>query len=145
MAPEPSANPGTSSPSGWGMWRRILTGVPTLFGQIHFMASLRDSSGRYSHPTLVSALGPGEADKALRLGHYRLFENWICLTLEEQKADLEEFVGPGRGLQAPLSYRDLPPAGAREVERQLYLADLETLLELLDASRNADEPLTPTA
>jgi hypothetical protein len=36
--------------------------------------------------------------------------------------------------RAPLnlvSYRDILPATAHQVERQLYLADLETLLELL--------------
>jgi len=35
---------------------------------------------------------------------------------------------PGSGLTP---YRNLVPAGAREVERKLYLVDLETILELL--------------
>jgi len=82
-------------------------------------------------------LGPQDADRAIRHSHYQLFSQWLAFSLAEQKADITEFLlGLGEGRRRPnwgsaVPYRQLIPASAREVERQLYLADLETLLELL--------------
>ncbi len=120
------------------LWRGTLSSIPTLFGRLTFLAGLRNSeTGRYSHPSLLSALGPEEADHALRRGHHVLFGQWIALSLEDQMSDLGEFLSAAGGARDNLHYRDLAPAGAHEIERQLYLTDLETLLELLDASRGS--------
>jgi hypothetical protein len=44
---------------------------------------------------------------------------------------LDEYLDTAGGPRYALAYRNLVPASARDVERQLYLTDLETLLELL--------------
>jgi len=47
---------------------------------------------------------------------------------KKRPGPLSEFLG---GPRFALAYRNLAPPTAREVERQLYITDLETLLELL--------------
>ena len=121
------------------VWRKALAGIPTVFGRLVYLASLLDStSGYYREPGMTSLLGPEGSDRSIRHSHYQVFSEWLAFSLAEQKADIDDFL---RGLghitgrpinwSASLPYRTLIPPGARDVERQLYLADLETLLELL--------------
>jgi hypothetical protein len=71
--------------------------------------------------------------------HLNGFSQWLCLTLEQQKADLDLYLSGLPGNRRTIletwirlqPYRSLVPAAAREVERQLYMTDLETILELL--------------
>jgi len=75
---------------------------------------------------------PGdETDRTLRNSHQQVFQQWISSHLAEQKSDLDEYLRTTGGPRYALPYRNLAPASARDVERQLYLTDLETLLELL--------------
>jgi len=119
-------------------WRNIILRIPTVFGRLVFLASLRDpASGKYHSEALDALLGPQDADRAIRHSHYQVFSQWLAFSLSEQKEDISEFLNGKAGARptwsAALSYRQLIPASAREVERQLYFADLETLLELLKA------------
>lgn len=102
------------------------------------MANLRDrETGLYSHPAISEALGAEGADRILRQSHYQVFSQWLVFSLAEQKEDLDEFLGEPAARERLAAYRNLPPARAREVERQLYLTDLETLLELLIVEQGA--------
>ena len=113
------------------MWRRTLLRVPTLFGRLVYVAALRvPASDRYEHPSLTGPLGTAEADRVLRGSHYQVFAEWLELSLEEQKTDLEEFLRDRGAEEQALRYRELPPAAARDVERQLFVTDLETLFAL---------------
>ncbi len=113
------------------MWRRTLLRVPTLFGRLAYVAGLRLTGlDRYQHPSLTGPLGPEEADRILRRSHYQVFAEWLDLNLEDQKADLEAFIRERGAEEQALRFRDLPPATAREVERQLFVTDLETLFAL---------------
>ena len=122
-----------------GLWRGTLDRIPTVFGRLVYLAGLRDPvSGGYTHPSLSQAHGPEEADRTLRRAHYQMFSEWLALGLEEQKGDLAGFLadeGPGA-----LRPRELIPPQARDVERQLYLADLETLLEIITFENRAVPP-----
>jgi len=70
-------------------------------------------------------------DRTLCHSHYEIFGGWLSLSLERQKADLDEYL-IANGAPAELSaYRGLAPVTAHQVEQQLYLTDLETLLELV--------------
>ena len=114
------------------LWRSILAGVPTVFGRLLFLANLCDrETGRYFHPAFSAALGAEEADRILRHSHYQVFSQWLVFSLAEQKEDLDEFLGEPAARERLSAYRHLAPARAHDVERQLYLTDLETLLELL--------------
>lgn len=123
------------------MWQRTLDQVPTTFGRLVYLSSLRDpNSARYEHHGLAQIFGEAEAEQTLRESHQATFAEWLSMGLQEQKNDLERYLSSFQqvdkrtvlrtwSLLTP--YRNLIPAEAGEPERQLYLSDLETILELL--------------
>ena len=124
--PEPARGPAAD------LWRQTLSRIPTHFGRLVFVSSLRDPlTGQYFHPPLSQIVGSEITNRTLAHSHHEIFSEWLSFSLARQKADLDEYlVGSRRPLDvAP--YRDIPPGTAHRVERQLYLTDLETLLELL--------------
>jgi hypothetical protein len=135
------------------LWRNTLSQIPTLFGRLVYLSSLRDTnSGTYEHYGLAQVFGAKEADRTLRQSHTQAFASWLNLNLEQQKSDLEDYLaGLEEDIDAILAnwirlapYRNLIPARAREVERQLYLTDLEVVLELLKFDHDVASP-DPTA
>jgi hypothetical protein len=75
-------------------------------------------------------LGDEDADRALCLFHHQVFSQWLAFSLEEQKTDFDEYLSASDIPKFASHFRALVPRTAREVERQLFLTDLETLLEL---------------
>ena len=128
------------------VWRKTLSQIPTVFGRLVYLASLRDEgTNRYDHASLSRLLGPEDADRTLCHSHHQVFSQWIGFSLAEQKADLDDYVRAVGGRKHLLQqYRNLVPPTAREVERQLYLTDLETLVELLRYG-TGDDYTTPAA
>jgi hypothetical protein len=124
-----SKNPRVQRPE---LWRKVVNQIPTVFGRLVFLASLRDAaSGRYYHLELAQTLGAEEADRSLCSSHHQVFQQWLGFSLAEQRADLDDYLRMADAPRYALPYRKLVPVTARDVERQLYLTDLETLLELL--------------
>ena len=122
-----------------GLWRKTVSEVPSLFGRLVYTASLEDhDSCVHKHYGLALVLGGEEADRVIRGSRRESFSQWLSLSLEQQKADLELYFSdfPGNRRQiletwtvvAP--YRTLAPPGTPEVERQLYQADMEAILDL---------------
>lgn len=135
------------------LWRRTLSQIPSVFGRLVYLCSLRDAnSGVYEHYGLAQSFGDDEVDRVLRQSHEQSFGEWLSLTLEQQLSDLQvylEALGTDREQiidtwQRLAPYRNLAPAGAREVERDLYVADIEALLALL-RSQHGIEPADPDA
>ena len=113
------------------MWRRTISQIPTHFGRLVYLARLRDSvAGGYVYPPLTEILGSEITNRTLAASHHQLFAEWIGFPLARQKADLEEYLSGNRPVELQM-FRDVMPEAAHEVERQLYLTDLETLLSLL--------------
>lgn len=126
------ANSQSARTPGTILWRKTLSQVPTQFGRLALLASLRNTTtGRYSHEELLRILGPEDTDRALCNSHHQVFSEWLKFSLAEQKADLDDYLSMAGGSRVAFDYRHLIPPTARDVERQLYLTDLETLLELL--------------
>ncbi len=135
------------------LWRNTLSQVPTTFGRLVYLSSLRDpNSGSYQHHGLAQVFGTKEADRTLRQSHTQVFAEWLGYNLQQQKDDLERYLA---GLEEDIEgiletwtrlapYRNLVPTRVREIERQLYYTDLETVLELLRRQHGAGSP-RPTA
>jgi len=116
-------------------WRKTLWEIPTVFGRLVYVASLRDpATGGYSHD-LLNQMNADEADRTLRQAHHQIFFQWLTFNLADQKVDLDEYFSENP-LLSVAEYRDLAPRAARGVELQLYFSDLETLLELRKAERS---------
>jgi hypothetical protein len=122
------------------LWRHTLSQIPSCFGRLVYLSSLRaPNTGRYEHHGLALMFGETQADKALRKTHSEAFSEWLNYTLEQQKADLDLYLSAQQADKrevienwvALTPYRYFPPASAREMERKLYLADLEALLATL--------------
>jgi hypothetical protein len=94
-------------------WRDALEAIPTVFGRLVYLRSLPDCS-------------------ELPIGHTALqvFASWLRLGLSEQVRDLRAYLAASGGLTHGDFSRLVPPA-ARDVERLLFLTDMETLVGLL--------------
>jgi hypothetical protein len=126
--------------SAGDLWRNTLSHIPTLFGRIAYLASLRNpNSGRYEHHGLTALFGEEEADRALRESHARAFAEWLNRPLAAQRSEVEQYLeeaGQDAGTLLIAWYRLRPyrgwvPDNAGEADRRLFIADLEMLLELL--------------
>lgn len=126
-------------------WRSTLTQIPTVFGRLEYLAGLRDEqTGCYQDPAQSAPSGNEDTDRALRHSHHQVFSQWLRFNLAAQKSDLDEYLRLSGSLRVPRYYRTFVPAAARDVERQLYITDLETLLELVRCER-AGDVLLPVA
>lgn len=131
------------------LWRNTLSQIPSVFGRLVYLASLRNSnSGRYEHHGLALLFGEDEANQALKRSHSKVFREWLTFNLEQQKADLDLYLAAlYEDKRTVLTtwlelapYRALMPTSLRAVERRLYMADLKTLLELLGNEHGAAGP-----
>jgi len=122
------------------LWKRTLSGIPTAYGRLAYLASLRDqNSGVYRHHGLMATFGREESTRALRESHERCFLEWLNLDLESKTADLGEFT---EGLEDPpemvLKYLATAarsefqlPDSALPMERELFHRDFDTAAALL--------------
>jgi hypothetical protein len=103
---DPLSNP---SPN----WREVVETIPSVFGRLVYLRSLSDSNN-------------------LVIGHaaLQIFSYWLRLGLSEQVRDLRGYL-TGSGAKLPVDSTHLVPPAARDVERQLFLTDMETLAGLL--------------
>ena len=129
------------------LWRNTLSRIPSLFGKIMYLASVRGpESGRYEHHGLALLFGEKAADLALRRSHEDCFAEWLSLSAEQQKVDLDEYlvnhaedrrtVVESWARLAP--YRIAPPASSRASEKRYFFVNFEALLLILTAEYGVD-------
>lgn len=119
------------------LWKNTLSRIPTVYGRLSYLASLRDAnSGLYRHHGLSALFGREESGKALRESHRSVFEEWLILPMAQKHEELLEYLrsledSPGLVLDRWIEqtvYRGLLPDGAREPEVELFSRDLDALL-----------------
>jgi hypothetical protein len=122
------------------LWSRTLVQIHSVFGRLAYLASLREpNSGQYQHFGFSQRFSEREADKTIRRSHTNVFMDWLCLSLEQQRADLESYLDTvGRDRQTILAnWREWPPfmnwvpAQSRPADRELFRSDLEMVLEMI--------------
>ncbi len=122
------------------LWRRTLSQIPSIFGRLAWIASLRNpNTGQYEHHGLAVLFGKDGSNKALRLSHLACCREWLACSLKDQLEDLRLYLStqseqPGEVItnwQALGYWRSILPASIRGAERALYLAEVESLLSLL--------------
>src|SRR5271156_3406950 len=142
------------------LWKHTLSRIPTLYGRLTYLASLRDTnSGAYRHHGLSIVFGREESGKALRESHEQAFVEWLKLSLAEKRDDLVHCLATledPQGMVVESSpvvdprlvvehwlrsgiYRTMAPSAARPVENELFCRDLEALLETVRLSRRPGE------
>ena len=131
------------------LWKSTLSQIPATFGRLVYLSSLRDpDTGEYRHFGLSQAFGPQDCHNVLLESHVATFGEWLSYNLEEQKADLDLYLaGVSSDRKTILEtwvrlqpYRGLVPTYIRPMEKDLYLRDIESLLELLMNSHGVKAP-----
>lgn len=131
------------------LWRHTLMQLPTTFGRIVYLSSLRNqNTGLYEHHGLAQMYGAEEADRTMRESHQHVFSEWLCFGLEQQKEEVAEYMGaleesPRLVIENWIRfspYRNFIPVETREAERRLYLSDLDAVMEMLRREHGVASP-----
>ena len=84
----------------------------------------------------------------LRESHLEVFREWLNYTIEPQVRDIEKYLDSIEDDRDTVlatwltlePYRRLVPAGASEAERDLYVSDLQLVLDLLRGELSSELP-----
>ena len=135
-------NIATETDGSDALWIRDLSQIETFYGRLVYLAGLRNvDNGRYEH----YGCAPGSpnsvmASRNLKKIHETVFRDWIGLSLERKKADIELYISsvdqgnPRLLVDAWLRltpYMNLVPASVQGPERQRHISDFEAILGLL--------------
>lgn len=122
------------------LWKRTLSRIPTVYGRLAYLASLRDAhSGVYRHHGLSATFGREESIRALRQSHEEIFLEWLKMPLADKHDDMQRYL---MTLEDPAqevvqhwlksgAYRMQIPGSARPMEDELYCSEIEALLETM--------------
>jgi hypothetical protein len=129
------------------LWRRTLMQIPSVFGRLVYLASLRDpNTGSYQHFGFAQQVGEKEAEKTLRRSHSNIFSDWLCFSLPEQREQVETYLCE-KGAEGPrvlanwkewLPVTNWIPPQTLPVQRDLFQSDFKTVLELIIRGNSAD-------
>jgi hypothetical protein len=116
-----------------------LAEIPTAFGRLTYLASLRDiQSNVYEHAGLAALYTPAAVQQALEQCHEEIFERILETPLTMQEKDLLAYLASTAGGLRTAStnwrkleaYRGLLPASAPEYLKELFCSNVRLILEI---------------
>lgn len=119
---------------------QTLEAIPTQFGKLLYVASLRDlASGNYLHEGLAAIYPEGAVQQGLHFCHEEIFLRILELPLEQQERDLRlcisnlegEFWGKVSRWKQTEFHRLLVPEDLPAYLRELFQANVGALLQVL--------------
>ncbi len=123
------------------LWIRDFTLIESAYGKLVYLAGLRHpNSGRYEHFGFANSPSSLVASRTLRRIHESVFRDWVALSLEKKKADIDLYIsGITEVDRAELidawlrltPYRNLVPASIQGPERHKHFSDFEAILGLM--------------
>ncbi len=111
------------------------------FALLAAVSALRDpNTGRYSHQVLSSRFPTEQVDRELRVFHAAAFRRWLSLPVSKKKDDIAMYLTEQSAPTATVvrvwrnleTYRQLLPEFASNIEKELFISDVKTVLALLD-------------
>jgi hypothetical protein len=121
--------------------RRSLSAIPSGYGRLIYVSSLRESDDRYRHDGLASMYPENAVQLALEHCHEELFAQILETPLSQQEWDLRmSLAALEGGIELNLArwrnrerYEELEPRGVPVYLYDLFASNLRLLLELIEA------------
>ena len=136
------------------VWREALKGIFSTLGRLRALANCRrPDTGQYRHEGVTEILGIQGADRALRIVHELVWDDWLSGSLEQQQADLflhiQDFEEDAEAVLYAWSnsspFSSFIPDSAKTEQRTLFTSNLSVLLALLRNQYCLHRPLTFSA
>ena len=127
---------------------RSLAAIPSDFGKLHYISSLRDlQTGRYLHEGLTFIYSEASVQEALSNCHEELFSRILETPLEEQEADWRMCFSPARDqdwtpedtgrVDSP---SNLAPDGLPGYLTDLFCSNLQAIRAVISSEHAISEP-----
>jgi len=121
--------------------RRSLAAIPSAFGRLIYVSSLREADGHYRHDGLIAVYGDEPVQMALEECHEELFARILETPLAEQEWDLRmSLAALEGGIEGNLAswsqrerYEELEPRGLPQYLYDLFASNLRLLTEVVGA------------
>ena len=128
---------------------RTLAVIPSDFGRLYYVSSLRDSlTGRYQHDGLMDVYSDNSVQEALGQCHEELFSRILETPLAEQERDLRKCLGAAGSKfwtfvdswQNDKSFQTMCPEGLPGYLKDLFCSNLAALLAIFSSQRVTADP-----